>query len=218
MDKDLPDPPPKELKKIPTVCGSLREALSNLDGPRLPQGRRRVQRRLHRQLHRAEDRRSVPLRNARIRRVRHVLFELSRPVQRCEGAAARPPLFVWRHGSARPERAYPSWTAPAIRIILRQRRHRAATGGAADEANLRQALARSSFAGRFVSAFATLAGLTLTANAYAADVNHGETLAKHWCAACHIVAPDQTHGQDNVPPFATIAKFPASTPTRSRAS
>jgi len=61
---------------------------------------------------------------------------------------------------------------------------------------------------RFVSAFATLAGLTLTANAYAADVNHGETLAKRWCAACHIVAPDQTHGQDNVPPFATIAKIP----------
>ncbi len=31
MDKDLYDLPPKELKKIPTVCGSLREALSNLD-------------------------------------------------------------------------------------------------------------------------------------------------------------------------------------------
>jgi glutamine synthetase len=27
MDKDLYDLPPKELKKIPTVCGSLREAL-----------------------------------------------------------------------------------------------------------------------------------------------------------------------------------------------
>ena len=31
MDKDLYDLPPKELKKIPTVCGSLREALSSLD-------------------------------------------------------------------------------------------------------------------------------------------------------------------------------------------
>lgn len=30
MDKDLYDLPPKELKKIPTVCGSLREALENL--------------------------------------------------------------------------------------------------------------------------------------------------------------------------------------------
>ena len=31
MDKDLYDLPPKELKKIPTVCGSLREALGALD-------------------------------------------------------------------------------------------------------------------------------------------------------------------------------------------
>ena len=43
MDKDLYDLPPKELKKIPTVCGSLREALDEpRQGPRLPQGRRRV--------------------------------------------------------------------------------------------------------------------------------------------------------------------------------
>jgi Glutamine synthetase, catalytic domain len=34
MEKDLYDPPPKELKKIPTVCGSLREALSSLDRDR----------------------------------------------------------------------------------------------------------------------------------------------------------------------------------------
>jgi glutamine synthetase len=34
VDKDLYDLPPKELKKIPTVCGSLREALSNLDKDR----------------------------------------------------------------------------------------------------------------------------------------------------------------------------------------
>ena len=63
------------------------------------------------------------------------------------------------------------------------------------------------FAGAF-AALAPLAALTLTANAYAADADHGETLAKRWCAACHIVAPDQTHGQDNVPPFATIARIP----------
>ena len=35
MDKDLYDLPPKELKKIPTVCGSLREALANLDKDRV---------------------------------------------------------------------------------------------------------------------------------------------------------------------------------------
>ena len=34
MDKDLYDLPPRELKKIPTVCGSLREALTNLDRDR----------------------------------------------------------------------------------------------------------------------------------------------------------------------------------------
>jgi glutamine synthetase len=34
MDKNLYDLPPKELKKIPTVCGSLREALQNLDKDR----------------------------------------------------------------------------------------------------------------------------------------------------------------------------------------
>ena len=34
VDKDLYDLPPKELKKIPTVCGSLREALQNLDKDR----------------------------------------------------------------------------------------------------------------------------------------------------------------------------------------
>ena len=49
MDKDLYDLPPRELKKIPTVCGSLRDALDQpRQGPRLPEGRRRLQRRLHR--------------------------------------------------------------------------------------------------------------------------------------------------------------------------
>src|ERR1700730_5612153 len=34
IDKDLYDLPPKEVKKIPTVCGSLRDALGNLDKDR----------------------------------------------------------------------------------------------------------------------------------------------------------------------------------------
>jgi glutamine synthetase len=34
MDKDLYDLPPAELKQIPTVCGSLREALQNLSEDR----------------------------------------------------------------------------------------------------------------------------------------------------------------------------------------
>jgi glutamine synthetase len=34
MDKDLYDLPPEELKQIPTVSGSLREALNSLDADR----------------------------------------------------------------------------------------------------------------------------------------------------------------------------------------
>ena len=34
MDKDLYDLPPEELANVPTVCGSLREALETLDGDR----------------------------------------------------------------------------------------------------------------------------------------------------------------------------------------
>ena len=46
------------------------------------------------------------------------------------------------------------------------------------------------------------------AAALAADATNGETLAKRWCAACHIVAHDQTRGADNVPTFASIASQP----------
>ena len=42
----------------------------------------------------------------------------------------------------------------------------------------------------------------------AADIAHGKQIANLWCAACHIVAPDQKRGADNVPAFATIAKKP----------
>jgi glutamine synthetase len=34
MDKNLYDLPPRELKKVPTVCASLREALTSLDKSR----------------------------------------------------------------------------------------------------------------------------------------------------------------------------------------
>jgi mono/diheme cytochrome c family protein len=44
--------------------------------------------------------------------------------------------------------------------------------------------------------------------AAAADAAHGETLARRWCASCHIVAPDQTRGGDSVPTFASIARQP----------
>ncbi len=46
------------------------------------------------------------------------------------------------------------------------------------------------------------------------DPGNGEVLARRWCAACHIVADDQTRGTDNVPTFAAIAAMPGFTAAR----
>ena len=55
MDKNLYDLPPEELKDVPTVCGSLREAIGESAGrPRLPDQGRRVQQGPHRILHRPQ--------------------------------------------------------------------------------------------------------------------------------------------------------------------
>jgi len=60
MDKNLYDLPPEELKDIPTVCGSLREALTELqnDHAFLLKGDV-LQPRLHRIVHRTEMGRSL---------------------------------------------------------------------------------------------------------------------------------------------------------------
>jgi mono/diheme cytochrome c family protein len=42
--------------------------------------------------------------------------------------------------------------------------------------------------------------------AKAADANHGQTLARRWCATCHVVAANQKRPTGEAPPFATIAK------------
>jgi mono/diheme cytochrome c family protein len=42
----------------------------------------------------------------------------------------------------------------------------------------------------------------------AADVAHGETLARRWCATCHVVAPNQQRTTGEAPPFATIGRKP----------
>lgn len=44
--------------------------------------------------------------------------------------------------------------------------------------------------------------------AVAADVEKGATLAKRWCAFCHVIAPDQRAGNPDVPTFASIGKRP----------
>lgn len=45
-------------------------------------------------------------------------------------------------------------------------------------------------------------------SAFAADARKGETLAKRWCATCHIVASDQQRGTTQSPPFSAIANKP----------
>ena len=42
----------------------------------------------------------------------------------------------------------------------------------------------------------------------AADVDHGEQLARRWCAGCHLVATDQRQANAEAPPFAVIAAKP----------
>ncbi len=51
----------------------------------------------------------------------------------------------------------------------------------------------------------------LSASAWAADPFEGGTLAKRWCAACHVVAKDQKHGNTQAPPFSELANRPGLT-------
>jgi mono/diheme cytochrome c family protein len=70
-------------------------------------------------------------------------------------------------------------------------------------------LMTNSFPGRTRVPFAFVLTTALSSTAaVAADASHGEQLARRWCAACHIVAADQTRGADNVPAFSSIAKMP----------
>jgi mono/diheme cytochrome c family protein len=49
--------------------------------------------------------------------------------------------------------------------------------------------------------------------AQAQDAAQGRSLARQWCTSCHLVEPGIA-ASDTAPPFATIAKDPASTPER----
>jgi len=48
----------------------------------------------------------------------------------------------------------------------------------------------------------------LAEGAFAADANKGETLAKRWCATCHVVASDQKRANGQAPPFSSVGKMP----------
>jgi mono/diheme cytochrome c family protein len=45
-----------------------------------------------------------------------------------------------------------------------------------------------------------------SASALVADAAHGEKIARRWCAACHLVAPDQKEASADVAPFAAAAR------------
>jgi len=58
------------------------------------------------------------------------------------------------------------------------------------------------------AAIAALALVLLAGETRAADADHGEKLARLWCASCHVVAPDQQRANADAPPFASIGKKP----------
>lgn len=45
--------------------------------------------------------------------------------------------------------------------------------------------------------------------AIAADIGHGEKLARDWCSNCHLVASDQVSTGDGAPTFEVIAETAA---------
>lgn len=63
---------------------------------------------------------------------------------------------------------------------------------------LKQRLARAAIAG--------VALIISPTCALAADAANGEIIAKRWCAACHLVSPDQARANSDVPSFKAIAR------------
>ncbi len=55
---------------------------------------------------------------------------------------------------------------------------------------------------------ATSLALAACGGPVSANPGDGEKLARRWCAACHMVAPDQQRAGTDAPPFAAIARTP----------
>jgi mono/diheme cytochrome c family protein len=61
---------------------------------------------------------------------------------------------------------------------------------------------------RIISGLLSLLIVAGLANAAAAaDAANGQTLAKRWCAACHVVASDQQRANGQAAPFSAIGKL-----------
>ncbi|NBS35202.1 MAG: cytochrome c [Methylocystaceae bacterium] len=41
---------------------------------------------------------------------------------------------------------------------------------------------------------------------WAGDLRHGKTIAQRWCAACHVVVPEQSAAWADAPSFSDIAR------------
>jgi hypothetical protein len=97
MDKNLYDLPPEELKEVPTVCGSLREALECARRrPRLPAEGRRLHQGPDRGLHRAQVGRGPRVRNdARTRSSSRCTTATSRQHRPTKGASSGRPFFIF---------------------------------------------------------------------------------------------------------------------------
>jgi mono/diheme cytochrome c family protein len=63
---------------------------------------------------------------------------------------------------------------------------------------------RSARTGFAVIAFGTIPATST----FAADPDRGQTLAKRWCASCHLVEAGQNGATTEAPPFASVAKRP----------
>ncbi|MEM7045184.1 MAG: c-type cytochrome [Pseudomonadota bacterium] len=55
-------------------------------------------------------------------------------------------------------------------------------------------------------ALAAITTAVMTTAALAADVEHGERLARQWCSNCHLVGGEQSTGGDTAPTFASVAE------------
>ncbi len=63
---------------------------------------------------------------------------------------------------------------------------------------------RSCFVAVSIVALLSVPALAQQGNALA--IAHGRAIATTWCSSCHLVSPDQTRANADVPTFASIAK------------
>jgi mono/diheme cytochrome c family protein len=66
----------------------------------------------------------------------------------------------------------------------------------------------------FFILLSSIAVMTFSQAAAAADAVNGGVLAKRWCAACHVVATDQRSANGEAPPFSAIGKTPDLDPAK----